>query len=77
MAKRNTYFQDEVVERKIDLKQLVKTLRYIIPYKKVFLLMLGLMLFSSLVAMVPPLVLKRITDVVIPNKDHAQRSTWC
>ena len=72
MAKRNTYFQDEVVERKIDLKQLVKTLRYILPYKKVFLLMLGLMLFSSLVAMVPPLVLKRITDVVIPNKDHAQ-----
>ena len=72
MAKRNTYFQDEVVERRIDLKQLVKTLRYILPYKKIFLLMLGLMLFSSLVAMVPPLVLKRITDVVIPNKDHAQ-----
>ena len=72
MAKRNTYFQDEIPERRIDLKQLVKTLRYILPYKKVFLLMLSLMLFSSLVAMVPPLVLKRITDVVIPNKDHAQ-----
>ena len=72
MAKRNTYFQDEIPERRIDLKQLVKTLRYILPYKKVFLLMLSLMLFSSLVAMIPPLVLKRITDAVIPNKDYAQ-----
>ena len=72
MAKRNTYFQDEIPERKIDLKQLVKTLRYILPYKKVFLLMLSLMLFSSLVAMVPPLVLKNITDRVIPNRDYAQ-----
>ena len=72
MAKRNTYFQDEIPERRIDVKQLVKTLRYILPYKKVFLLMLGLMLFSSLVAMVPPLVLKSITDQVIPNRDYAQ-----
>ena len=72
MAKRNTYFQDEIPERRIDLKQLVKVLRYILPYKKVFFLMLGLMIFSSLVAMIPPLVLKRITDVVIPNQDYAQ-----
>lgn len=72
MAKRNTYFQDEIPERRIDLKQLVKTLRYILPYKKVFILMLSLMLFSSLVAMIPPLVLKQITDKVIPNRDHAQ-----
>ena len=72
MAKRNTYFHDEVIERKIDLKQLVKMLRYILPYKKIFLLVLGLMMFSSLVAMIPPLVLKRITDVVIPNQDYAQ-----
>ena len=72
MAKRNTYFQDEIPERQIDLKQLVKVLRYVLPYKKVFLLMLGLMIFSSLIAMIPPLVLKTITDQVIPNQDHAQ-----
>lgn len=72
MAKRNTYFQDEIPERRIDLKQLAKTLRYILPYKKIFLLVLGLMLSASLVSLIPPLVLKRITDVVIPNKDHAQ-----
>ncbi len=71
MAKRNTYFQDEVIERKIDLKQLGRTLRYIIPHKKVFGLVGLLMFVSSLVALIPPLVLKRITDVVIPNEDYA------
>ncbi len=71
MAKRNTYFQDEVIERKIDLKQLGRTLRYIIPHKKVFGLVGLLMFVSSLVALIPPLVLKRITDIVIPNEDYA------
>ncbi len=34
MAKRNTYFEDEVVMKKIDMKQLFKVFRYICPYKK-------------------------------------------
>jgi len=71
MAKRNTYFQDEVIQRKIDMKQLGRTLRYVLPYKKVFLLVGVLMFVSSLVALIPSLILKRITDVVIPNKDYA------
>lgn len=70
MAKRNTYFQDEVIERKIDLKQLGRTLRYVLPYKKVFLLVGALMIVSSLVALLPSLILKQITDVVIPNRDY-------
>ncbi len=70
MAKRNTYFQDEVIERKIDMKQLGRTLRYVLPYKKVFLLVGVLMFVSSLVALIPSLILKNITDVVIPNKDY-------
>lgn len=72
MAKRNTYFQDEVVEKKIDIKQLGRILRYILPFKKVFALVGALMFLSSLVALIPPLVLKEITDRVIPNKDYAQ-----
>ncbi len=72
MAKRNTYFQDEVIERRIDLKQLGRTLRYILPYRKIFILVFSLMFISSLVAMIPPLVLKEITDTVIPNKDYAE-----
>ena len=72
MAKRNTYFQDEVIERKIDIKQLGRTLRYLIPMKKVFLLVLALMFAASFVSLIPPLVIKEITDRVIPNKDYAQ-----
>ena len=72
MAKRNTYFQDEVAERKIDMKLIARVLRYIIPHKKTFLLIGLLMLLVSIVALIPPLVIKEITDVVIPNKDHAQ-----
>ena len=52
MAKRNTYFQDEVIERKIDIKQLGRTLRYVLPYKKVFFLVGILMFVSSLVALI-------------------------
>lgn len=72
MAKRNTYFQDEVIDRKIDLKQLGRTLRYLLPLKKVFMLVLILMFTASLVSLIPPLVLREITDRVIPNKDYAQ-----
>ena len=72
MAKRNTYFQDEVIERKIDIKQLGRTLRYLLPLKKIFILVLVLMFAASLVSLIPPLVLKEITDRVIPNKDYAQ-----
>ncbi len=71
MAKRNTYFQDEVIERKIDMKQLGRTLRYVLPYRKVFLMVGVLMFISSLVALIPSLILKRITDVVIPEQDYA------
>ena len=72
MAKRNTYFQDEVAERKIDMKLIARVLRYIIPHKKTFVLIGLLMLLVSVVALIPPLVIKEITDVVIPNKDNAQ-----
>ncbi len=71
MAKRNTYFQDEVIQRKIDMKQLGRTFRYVLPYKKVFLLVGVMMFVSSLVALIPSLILKRITDVVIPDKNYA------
>ena len=37
MAQRNTYFQDEEVTKKIDLKQLGRTLKYILPHKKILI----------------------------------------
>lgn len=72
MAKRNTYFQDEVVERKIDLKQLGRILKYILPHKKVFLFVGLLMMISSLAALLPAQALKYITDVAIPEADYAK-----
>ncbi len=69
MAKRNTYFQDEVIERKIDMKQIGRTLRYVLPHKKVFLLMGLLMVITSVVSLIPPMLLKTIVDVVVPTQD--------
>lgn len=69
MAKRNTYFQDEVIERKIDVKQLVRVIRYAFPYKQYFILVALLMVAASLLAMVTPLLLKQIINEVVPSED--------
>lgn len=72
MAKRNTYFQDEVIERKIDVKQFGKILRYIFPYKQFFILVGFLMVAASGLAMVTPLLLKEIINKVVETEDYAK-----
>ncbi len=72
MAKRNTYFEDEVIERKIDVKQFGRVLKYLVPYKKTFFLVLALMLISSIAAMVSPRILGLIIDQVVVNKDYRE-----
>ena len=47
MAKRNTYFQNEVIEKKIDVKQLGRILKYVLPYQKIFSLVGVLMLVAA------------------------------
>ena len=47
MAKRNTYFEDEKIERKIDLKQFARVLRYILPHKRIFNLTQSIINFIS------------------------------
>lgn len=69
MAKRNTYFQDEVIERKIDIKQLARVVRYAFPYKQYFIAVAFLMIMASLLAMVSPLLLKQIINVTVPSED--------
>ena len=68
MAQRNTYFQDETVKTKIDLKQFRRTLQYILPFKKIFYLVCIIMLVSSVASMIPPLLLRRIINVTVNNK---------
>lgn len=72
MAQRNTYFQDEVIQRKIDVKQLGRTLRYVLPYKKVFMLVGFLMLISSAASMVAPLLLRYIINHLVFSKNYRE-----
>ncbi len=72
MAKRNTFFEDEKIEKKIDMKQLGRTLKYILPYKKLLFLMSCMMLLAAVVSLLPPRLLKFIVDEVVINKDYKQ-----
>ena len=44
MAKRNTFFRDEEINKKIDVKQFLRTLKYILPYKRIVILVAVLLL---------------------------------
>jgi len=74
MAQRNTYFQDEVIEKKIDIKQLGRTIRYIFPYKKIFALIGFLMLIGAAVSMIAPLLLRFIINHTVISKDYRELS---
>ncbi len=72
MAKRNTFFEDEQIEKKIDIKQLGRTIKYILPYKKILILVTCMMLVAAVVSLFPPRLLKLIVDEVVVNKDYTQ-----
>jgi len=72
VARRNTFFEDEKIEKKIDIRQLGRTVKYILPYKKLLALMSGMMLVASVVSLYPPRLLKLIVDEVVVNEDYRQ-----
>ncbi len=72
MAKRNTYFEDEVVHKKIDIKQFGRILKYIMPYKHIFIIVSALMLISACTALLPPMLLRYIINDVVIEKDMAK-----
>lgn len=72
MAKRNTYFEDEVVHKKIDIKQFGRILKYIMPYKHIFIIVSVLMLVSACTALLPPMLLRYIINDVVIEKDIAK-----
>lgn len=72
MAKRNTYFEDEVVHKKIDIKQFGRILKYIMPYKHIFIIVSVLMLVSACTALLPPMLLRYIINDVVIGKDMAK-----
>ena len=70
MAKRNTYFQDEEIIRRIDIKQFGRIFRYIIPYGRMFAFVCVLMAVSSVAAMFTPILLKKIINEAVPSKEY-------
>ena len=70
MAQRNTYFQDEAVEKdKIDIKNLKRLLRYALPHKKLLIFVLIIMLIAVASSMVTPLLLKFIMARATPEEN--------
>ncbi len=74
MAKRNTFFEDEKIEKKVDIRQLGRTLAYILPYRRLLVLVSGMMLVASVVSLLPPRLLKLIVDEVVVDQDYRQLS---
>ena len=72
MAKRNTFFEDEKIEKKIDMKQLLRTLKYILPYKKILVLVSVMMLVAAVVSLLPPRLLKVIVDRTVVEKNYRE-----
>lgn len=72
MAKRNTYFEDEVVNKKIDIKQFGRILKYIMPYKHIFIIVCVLMLVSACTALLPPMLLRYVINDVVVEKSMAK-----
>lgn len=72
MAQRNTYFQDEIIEKKLDIKQFGRIVRYIFPYKNIFILVGFLMLISAAVSMMAPLLLRYIINHTVIAKEYGE-----
>lgn len=72
MASRNTYFKDEEIEKKVDIKQFGRIIKYIIPYKNMFILVLVLMLIGAVASTVSPLLLKEIINKTVITDDYRQ-----
>ena len=77
MAKRNTFFQDEKIEKKIDFKQFARALTYVRPFKKSLIIVGILLLVSSVTSLIPPRLLKIIVDTVVVDEDYRQLMLIC
>jgi len=72
--KRNTYYMDEVITtEKVDVKYFKRLLSRILPHKKAFFLALTLLAVSSIVALLPPVIIRGIVDRVIPAEEGRTR----
>jgi len=66
---RNKIEVDETLDTEFNIAHLKRLLGYIGAHKNTMLLTLAVMLISSALGMLTPVILKQIMDVYIPNKD--------
>ena len=66
---RNKYDVDETLETKFDMKQIKRLFSYVGHYRKKLIMTIMLMLFSSALGMVIPVLMQRVMDIYIPNHD--------
>lgn len=66
---RNKYDIDEVLEADFDSKQFGRALKYARKYWKYLLAAFGSSVASAVIALIPPLLIKQVTDELIPAGD--------
>ncbi len=64
---RNTYSQDETLERKFDLSKLKRALIYLKPHKAKLITAILLSSLSSILSLLPPYMLSKAIDEAIPD----------
>jgi ATP-binding cassette subfamily B protein len=64
---RNKYDIDEVLEADFDSKQFGRALKYAGKYRKHLVCAFGASIASALISLVPPLLIKEVTDKLIPD----------
>lgn len=60
------------MKKKIDMKQLLLHLKYILPYKKILVLVSVMMLVAAVVSLLPPRLLKVIVDKTVVEKNYRE-----
>ncbi len=73
--KRNTYYLDEELNSdRVDVKYLRRLLARIAPKKKLFFLALALLIVSSVVALVPPAIIRYLVNDVLLRDENIDKS---
>ncbi len=66
---RNKFDVDEKLESQFSFDHIKRLARYLLPFKKLMMVTMGLMLLTSVLNMLSPIITRQAIDVSIPNGD--------
>ncbi|MDO4562340.1 MAG: ABC transporter ATP-binding protein [Clostridia bacterium] len=66
---RNKFDVDEALEGRFSFSQIKRLSKYVLPYRKIMLITLSLMLLTSMLNMLSPYITRAAIDECIPNKE--------